>query len=152
MIRLEYDNLDQICDLPQVAGRIDTDEGFETAVLISLFTDAPAEDGDYLPNPELKGGWWGDSYPDIEGDKMGSRLWIVTKGKLTADANRKAEKYAERALQWMIDDGVAQTVQASSTFLVDGGKKIGITLGVQIQKPEEVAPRWARLWELRFAV
>ena len=54
---------------------------------------------------EERFGWWGDSYPSVADDRIGSRLWLLRRVKLTAGTQRDAEFYANEALQWLLDDG-----------------------------------------------
>lgn len=102
------------------------DSGLDTAVIISLFTDRQAEDGD-LPAGENRRGWWGDTYADIEGDKIGSRLWLLSREKQLPQVLAKAEEYASEALAWMIADGIADRVQVTAAVISQG------VLGLEIQ-------------------
>jgi phage gp46-like protein len=83
------------------------------AVSISLFTWRRAQPDDYLPGTERMG-WWGDSFAPVEGDRIGSRLWLLARAKLLADTPAKAKEYAEEALQWLLDDGVAAKVDVQA--------------------------------------
>lgn len=74
------------------------------AVLISLFSWRRAERDDEAAQPY---GWWGDSYPTKENDRIGSRLWLLTRRKLTNKTPQQAREFIQQALSWMIDDGVA---------------------------------------------
>ncbi|WP_083685471.1 phage GP46 family protein [Massilia putida] len=81
------------------------------AVLISLFTWRRANPDDTLPDPKgFRMGWWGDSYPPVANDRIGSRLWLLARAKLTPTTVQRAQDYAEEALQWLIDDGVAARI------------------------------------------
>jgi len=94
-----------------------TDAGLESAVLISLFTDRRAKDDDTLPdsNSTDKRGWWGDlASPFVEGDQIGSRLWLLNREKTVSNVPNKARGYVEEALQWLIDDGVAARVDVET--------------------------------------
>ncbi len=77
------------------------------AVLISLFTWGRARDGD---DTDSKWGWWGDTLA-TGGDQIGSRLYLCVRRPLTDSTIRQAEEYAQQALQWMLDDGVASKVE-----------------------------------------
>ena len=147
MIRMEYDNTTQAGDLAQTSGKLVDDDGLETAVLISLFTDRRADEGDGADEGDLRG-WWGDGYPDVQGDRTGSKLWLCFGRKTTAETRTTAIRYAEDALTWMIEDGVASQVQVTASWLQEGALKIGLLLGVAIYKPGDVAPRWQKTWEL----
>lgn len=74
------------------------------AVLISLFTWRRANSGDLVDDGE-RYGWWGDSFPAVADDRIGSRLWLLRRAKLTADTIAQAELYAREALAWLQQDG-----------------------------------------------
>ncbi|WP_082061924.1 MULTISPECIES: phage GP46 family protein [Xanthomonas] len=81
------------------------------AVLISLFTWRRANADDTLPDPRgFRMGWWGDTYPVVANDRIGSRLWLLARAKLTPSTVQRAQDYAEEALQWLIEDGVAARI------------------------------------------
>lgn len=109
-----------------------SDEGLRTAIAISLFTDRRALEEE-LPLGELdRKGWWADQFADIEGDQIGSKLWLLRREKQTEETRLKARDYALEALQWMLDDGLAHGVDVEAEF-VDRGV---IGLRVAIQKPQ----------------
>ncbi|MBT9263590.1 phage GP46 family protein [Pseudomonas sp. MG-9] len=83
------------------------------AVLISLFTWRRAMTDDPVDDEELFG-WWGDSYPTIADDRIGSRLWLLRRVKLTDATQRDAEFYANEALQWLLDDGHVIAIEIAS--------------------------------------
>jgi len=83
------------------------------SVIISLFTWRRANPDDELPGSN-KYGWWGDTYATIANDRIGSRLWLLSRSKLTIETAQKAKEYAEEALQWLIDDGVVASVRVQS--------------------------------------
>ena len=83
------------------------------SVVISLFTWRRARPDDQLPGADRMG-WWGDSLPQVVGDLTGSRLWLLTRAKLLKDTPAKAREYAEEALAWMLEDGVATAVDVTA--------------------------------------
>ncbi|KAB2527491.1 hypothetical protein F8N49_03685 [Pseudomonas sp. GXM4] len=91
----------------------DRESALTRAVLISLFTWRRALTDDPVDDEELFG-WWGDSYPDIADDRIGSRLWLLRRVKLTDATQRDAEFYANEALRWLLDDGHAIAIEVSS--------------------------------------
>ncbi len=94
----------------QLATETDQRASLGRAVAISLFTWRRAGPDDPIDDAE-RYGWWGDSVPRGAGDRIGSRLWLLRRRKLTADTLRDAETYAREALQWLIDDGVASALE-----------------------------------------
>ncbi len=92
------------------------DDGLETAIILSLFCDRRAEDGDVLPEGETdRRGWWADVFPVVAGDKFGSRLWLIARSKETPDVLARGEEYAREALQWLIDDKVSDQIDLEVT-------------------------------------
>ena len=57
---------------------LDSSEPLVRAVIISLFTWRRARPDDDLPG-DLRMGWWGDTYAGTEGDRFGSRLWLLSR-------------------------------------------------------------------------
>ncbi len=72
-------------------------------VEISLLTWRRAENDDPIDDDE-RYGWWGDSYPAVTNNKIGSRLWLLKRRKLDQDTILDARHYIDEALQWLIDD------------------------------------------------
>jgi phage gp46-like protein len=91
---------------------LEAEDGLTTSVIISLFTDARALDDDVLPDPQStdRRGWWGDTFPEIENDKTGSRLWLLEREKTTNETLSRAKQYAEEALAWMLEDSVVSKI------------------------------------------
>lgn len=101
-------------DLVLDDGDLALDDGFNTAVLISLFSDRRAEPGDDLPDPAGgRRGWWGDALNDFS-DLIGSRLWLLNRAKATPETRKRCEEYIREALAWMIEDGVALRLDVSA--------------------------------------
>ena len=60
-------------------------------------------------------GWWGDTYAVVPGDRIGSRLWLLQREKVTAETIRRAEAYAKEGLQWLIDDRMASRIDVTAS-------------------------------------
>jgi phage gp46-like protein len=126
-----------------VDGDLAGDEGLETAVIISLFSDKRISDEEIPDGITDKRGWWGDMFPDIEGDKIGSKLWLVSRGKINAITLANLENYAKDSLQWMIDDGVASYLEVVAAYLSD--KKTAV-ISISIQRPTGETDKFALNW------
>lgn len=80
------------------------------AVIISLFSWRKAHDDDQVDGSRY--GYWGDSFPPVPGALIGSRLWLLKRAKLiTNETLTQADEIIREALQWFIDDGIAQEIQ-----------------------------------------
>lgn len=77
------------------------------SVVISLFSWRRAELDD---NAEQPMGWWGDTWPMIQNDRIGSRLYLLRRTTLTNKTPLQARTYINQALAWMIEDGVAARI------------------------------------------
>ena len=106
-------------DLAIENGDLFTDDGLDTAALISLFTDRRAEEDDVidpLDRNQDRRGWAGDLV-GLPGDRIGSRLWLLQRATLPTDTRfggvptaLLVQQYAAEALAWMLEDGVASSV------------------------------------------
>ena len=83
------------------------------AVINSLFSWRRAEPADRLPGNQ-KFGWWGDGTLTIFNDAWGSRLWELARSPLTDAIVLRAKGFVEEALAWLLEDGVAQTVEVQA--------------------------------------
>lgn len=103
-----------------------TDKGLRTKVIISLFTDSRAHDDDVLPSDvNDRRGHWADSYGS---SVKGSRLWLLERAKEIQDTLDKAKEYSEEALEWFIDEGIAQSVKVSTEWFAKGKLGIYVTI------------------------
>lgn len=107
------------------------------AVIISLFSWRRANADDNAPDPM---GWWGDTYPTVTGDRIGSRLWLLGREKVTNDMLNRARDYAIEALQWMLDDGAAARVEVDSRRSGQDSAELDIT----------IYQRDGTTWNMRF--
>ncbi|RHW17212.1 hypothetical protein D1610_11730 [Sphingomonas gilva] len=131
-IALIWDAEPGAADVALEGGRLVTDDGLRTAILISLFSDARAQDDDPLPQPGAdRRGWWGDAF-GTEGDATGSRLWLLSREKITAATVARAREYAREALAWLTADGVC------SAYAIEAEAQAPdiLAIGVVLDRPE----------------
>lgn len=108
---------------------VQRDDGFETSVNISLFTNArastdliPAE----LPKDDLRG-WWGD-IGNNPGDRTGSLLWLLKREKQVPTTLSRAKQYCQDALKWMTEDRVATRIEVATEWIATGWMQITIDI------------------------
>jgi len=134
-------------DIEFLDGDVVPDNGLETAVLISLFSDSRATE-DMIPAIDRDGdlrGYWGDVRPDVQGDQTGSLLWVIKRAKQLNRTLADAREYAQRSLKWLIDDGVAESVTVNTSYPQRGW----MLLEVIIYRPQSANPvtfRYAYAW------
>lgn len=106
------------------------DDGLESAVLVSLFTDRRARPEQLRAEDDKSDlrGWWGDFAPPVEGDQTGSLLWLLAREKQTAETLARAKQYCEQALAWMIEDRVASRVTVAVRYPATGWMEISIEI------------------------
>lgn len=130
---------------PGAGAGLVSDDGLETAVILSLFTDRQAQPDDPLPGREDdRRGWWGDAFPDVPGDRIGSRLWLLWREKQTSANLVRAELYATEALAWLVADGVARSVDVVASIPRNG--VLGLDIAISRPASPPVKYRFDRFW------
>lgn len=118
------------------------DDGLNTAILISLFSDRRAEPSDELPDPGgSRRGWWGDAVADGR-DRIGSRLWLLTRRKQTPETRQLFLEFTREALAWLIEDGVASTVEVDAKWRSQGFLQVTAV----VVKPDGQSVRFDYAW------
>lgn len=127
-------------------GLLSQDDGLETAVILSLFSDALAGSDEVLPLGQSdRRGWWGDLLADEDdNDRFGSLLWLLQARKQLSSVLVEAKQIMEQALSWLVDDGIAASVDVE-TF-IPRSEVLGAL--VRIYRPDgAVLPmRFEMLW------
>lgn len=131
-LRIDNESYGSTIDFSVVNKDLELEAGLKTAVIVSLFTDkriSPLEA--WTADASLRG-WYGDALNEIEGDLWGSKLWLLDRGKQTQETLTLAEEYTKDALAWMIEDGVAASIECEPSFSASGF----ILLKITITKPD----------------
>lgn len=112
------------------------DDDLQPLITLSLFTWRRAADEDVVPEGMGRQGWFGD------GD-FGSRLWLLTRAKLTTETLARAKAYVVEALGWMVTDGILAKVDAEAVRTAKG-----MELAVDVTRPGEPErrARFSYLW------
>lgn len=129
-------------DLDFGNGDLKLSNSLKNAVLLSLSCWSKGQDIHDVADLDPKiGGWWGNALETVE---IGSEIWKLFRQKLNDQTANDAKSAAEKALKWMIDDGVAKEISVSALV-------IGVVLGllVKIVKPDGTNEefRWQVNWE-----
>ncbi|MCV4284347.1 phage GP46 family protein [Pseudomonas capsici] len=119
------------------------------SVIISLFTWRRAGPDDQIDDDE-RYGWWGDTYPAVTDDRIGSRLWLLRRVKLTAQTQRDAEFYAREALLWLIEDGHVQDIEILTERVENHRLNLGVVLVVSNGQTVRFNP--SEQWQVIYAV
>lgn len=132
-VKLAWANLSGAADFSVTANDLVREFGWETAVIISLFSKRRIADSDELPTGVTeRGGWWADEFAKVPGDKIGSRLWLLERAPRSQNTLDLVEEYSSEGLEWFVEDGAATSVSCVASFL---GTQ-GWALDVQIFRPQ----------------
>jgi phage gp46-like protein len=115
-------------DISILRGDLKSGSDLETAILGSLFLDRRADPADKTSG-NYRGGWQGDEFLD---DPIGSRLWLLFRGKVTRETVNKAKVYCNEALVWLVKAG------AVASFDLDiqiGFENRGVAIGITALQP-----------------
>ena len=127
-IRLVFDNLTGTGDFAMDGPGLETGHDLETAIIISLFTDAQADPGDVVFDNDPHG-WWADTYAASEdpslaviaNDRIGSKLYQVFNMPRNQNTLNWMADQIKIATRWMIVDGVASAIDVTPRFTSSGG-------------------------------
>lgn len=145
-LALVWDTASGSADIVMIDDDLASDRGLETAVILSLFTDRRAEDDDVPPSGDERDrrGSWMDEFAAVEGDRMGSRMWLLDRSKRTNETARKCEEYVREATAWMIEDSVVESIGVE-TELTATALLYAVTLHRPGRSP--LSLRFAHAWD-----
>ena len=105
----------------------DMTDSLSRAVVISLFTWQRASQSDEVDNDQRMG-WWGDTFAEEKGDKIGSKLWLLLRQKITEETLNRAQEYAYESLKWLIDDGICSDITVNVERDEDNPNRINLSV------------------------
>lgn len=120
-------------------GDILTADQLDTALFMSLFCERRAASAE-VPKPELRRGWIGNEGTGFE---IGSKLWLYEQARLTRTTLNGIATEASAAVQWLVDDGIAERAETEVT-LVNSSPQLTVTL---YRSNSEVVTTYFKLWE-----
>lgn len=136
-----------VFDLVVVDSVLDTVDGFETAIMVSLLSDARASAANVL-TPSKRRGWVANILTADTGRQYGSRLWTFHQARLTPGILNDISIAAQESLNWMVQDGIAKSV--STTAVKTGIKEVNID--INIITPTGTEERYAFTWRQTGAI
>lgn len=123
-------------DLAIENGDLALEEGLASSAVVSLFSDGRAPASVSLPAGSSRRGFWGAG----EGESFGSLLWLLDREKITPTTIERMRAYAADALQWMVDEGIADQVEV----VAERGDTYQVNLQIQLRRG--AARRWEKVW------
>jgi len=146
-ISLEFDCEKKYYDIDLVSDGSDllAAVNLRTGIGISLFTDRRTGADDSVPNSR---GWAGDAIRRENEDLIGSKLWLLY-GSKTLDENLpRAEEYCREALQWLLDENIASSVDVTAEYISKPQGKMSIT--VEVTELTGEGRRFQYVWEQKL--
>ena len=114
-------------DFDKSRGDLLMSDSLENAVAISIGTYA--RERKLGRNANLKpclSGWWGDALDD--NGILGGYLYEAFPRKLNTATAKSVEALVKETLQWMVDDGIANSVECSASVVNDEFISLSVTL------------------------
>lgn len=133
--------VNDIFDIPVINSDLATVDGVETAIGVSLFTDSRAPSG-IVKDAFRRRGWSGNALTFQEGFELGSILWILDQTRLNQNTLNTGEDIVRKSLQYMIGDGIADTIDV---IMEQTGTSQG-TITIVLFKGIEVVGRYTTVW------
>ena len=120
---------------------------YRRAVVISLFSWRRALSSDLLDDDERMG-WWGDSFPAVDNDRTGSRLWLLRRRPITPQTLADARQYALEALQWLLDDRLVSALSVEVARNAQPGQHDRVRMTVTLDEHADAPLRfeWDDIW------
>lgn len=94
-------------------GQLVLDFSFKTTITMAIIGERRASDGE-VSDPQFRRGWIGNLIADTPGFEQGSKSWLFKQARLTSDTTSGIRNADRESLQWMIDDGLARTVEVTN--------------------------------------
>lgn len=117
-------------------------EGFETAIGTSVFTEAREKEGN-VPDAFRRGGWSGNILTLLDDNfELGSTLWALVSRMIQDTFDLAADK-TRICLQWMLDDGIADTINVQVTPVDNRTARIKIDLFKDLNKVGSYITLWS---------
>jgi phage gp46-like protein len=110
------------------AGDFKTDDGFEAAIVVSLFSDRRAYSSE-VRDPMKRRGWIGDLVSEVPNDRHGSGLWLYEQHRLTQETVIGVRTEAVQSLEWMQEESY---VTHSEAMVLSNAKDREINLVVTL--------------------
>lgn len=127
--------------IDEISKDLDAAGGFETAIPLTLFTDARAEPFQHQVTARRRG-WAGDVFTSSTDFSLGSQLWIFDQAKNTAENRNLIRSYARSALQWFVDSGFVADVGVGQLESTTNSA----TIPLLFTNLENVVTKYITLW------
>lgn len=125
-------------------GDFKNEPGFDTAVCVSLFSDARA-DVSQVVKQENRRGWMGNLVSEAPERQFGSFLWLTEQRRLNQDTLNETLDYIRKSLNWIIEDGIATKIDVYGEII----PRLGIEAQIKITALDGItSDHFIQLWKV----
>lgn len=125
------------------------DGGWKTALLLSVGLDRRAEVDDPIPAGDGDArGWWADQFASVEGDRIGSRGWLLDRSKREPGVVPRAREILREALAWAIEDHAGSVVDVVAEV---SGDQLRHQVVLRRPANDPIALRYSHVWDAELA-
>jgi phage gp46-like protein len=121
--------------------------GFDTALWVSLFTDARASSAQVVI-PEQRRGWVGNIVSPVIDRQLGGLLWLIDQRRLNQQTLNEAIDYSNKAVEWLLEDNLVSNIDATGEIVPRSGIQLLISITTLAGVIETY---YYNLWELTGA-
>lgn len=119
-------------------GDIESEDAFDTSIIVSLFTDARADESE-VPTPEDRRGWIGNLGQTFQ---IGSKLWMYSQSRSNDRTAQGVRSEVQSALKFFVDDGFVKSIEVIATPIENG---IGFEVSIN-RYSSKVDTKYFELW------
>lgn len=123
------------------SGDITTAQNLDTQIFMSIYEERRAS-AEEVPSGTGRRGWFGNEL--TAGFEQGSKVWLFEQSRVTGSMLAELGVVVSNSLQWMIDDGIAESIIVNKPRL-RGGKIVIEILFTRSGSP--VDRKLFTLWE-----
>ncbi|RUM91061.1 MAG: hypothetical protein DSZ27_07320 [Thiomicrospira sp.] len=103
-----------VFDLKAISEPLTTQTGLAHAILQSLLNYSKAQANDRFDGKN-KQGWWAEGM--VSG--IGCRDWTLSREKQTEDTRKRALRYTEQSLEWLVKDNHLKSIDVTAYYQDD---------------------------------
>lgn len=134
-------NEDGVFDLVPEGTDFKSTNGLETAILLSLFTNARASQGE-VPESSRRQGWSGNILTQNENYELGGELWTLDQARLDQVTENRVKNFARNSLAWLINDRIAETINVE----LERRNNRAVFVVIELFRAKNLIARYITLW------
>lgn len=133
-------------DLAIEDGDFVTTDGFDTALLMSIFCHKRASASE-VGFPQNRRGWWGNEALGFDNYNIGSKLWLLEQARNNKETLNDAKTYTEDSLTWFLTDRFLDNTVVTTEYKKINGESVLEIHASLIRFQNSVAEKGFRIWQ-----